>query len=173
MRRAAMILLPMLAVAGLDACSSPTSSTPTLSVTLTQSPNPATASGPTGVYYSVTNPDSTVTQYEYQYRTNFTVTIQETGGMALNITALNAVVQQSAGGIVISPSGGQQIYYKFNSTAATNYINAKGTASVIFDAYYTLPSGGKEALVTVAFTFQDTATTPNTYSQSLGVKVAP
>jgi len=93
--------------------------------------------------------------------------------MALNITALNATVQQSAGGIVIPPSGGQQIYFKFNSTAATNVINAKGNANVIFDVYYTLPSGGKEALVTVAFTFQDTASPPNTYSQSLGVKVAP
>jgi len=173
MRRAVRTFLPLLAVAGLGACSSPTSSTPTLSVTLTQNPNPATASGPTGAFYSVTNPDNTVTQKEYQFRTNFTVTIQETGGTALDITALNATVQQSAGGIVIPPSGGQQIYFKFNSTAATNHINAKGSADVIFDVYYTLPSGSKEALVTVAFTFQDTASPPNTYSQSLGVKVGP
>jgi len=173
MRRAARTLLPLLAAAGLGGCSSPTSSTPTLSVTLTQSPDPASASGPTGVYYTVTNPDSTVSTLQYQYRTNFTVTIQETGGMALDITQLNAVVQQSAGGIVVPPSGGQQIYYKFNSTASTNHINAKGSADVIFDVYYTLPSGGKEALVTVSFNFQDTASPPNTYSQSLGVKVAP
>ncbi|HXK11125.1 MAG TPA: hypothetical protein VMT70_15875, partial [Vicinamibacteria bacterium] len=79
MRRAVRSFLPLLVVAGLGACSSPTSSTPTLSVTLTQSPNPATASGPTGVYYTVTNPDNTVSQFEYQFRTNFTVTIQETG----------------------------------------------------------------------------------------------
>ena len=173
MRRAVRTFLPLLAVTGLGACSAPTSSTPTLSVTLTQSPNPATASGPTGVYYTVTNPDNTVSQFEYQFRTNFTVTIQETGGMALTITAENCTVQQSAGGIVIPPSGGQQIYFKFNSTAPTNVINAKGTASVTFDVYYTLPSGGKESLDTVAFTFQDTANPPNTYSQSIGVKVAP
>jgi len=173
MRRAVLTLVLPVAALSWGACSSPTSATPTLSVTLTQNPNPATASGPTGVFYTVTNPDSTVSTLEYQYRSNFTVTIQETGGKALDITQLNATVQQSAGGIVIPPSGGQQIYYKFNSTAATNHINAKGTADVIFDVYYTLPSGGKEALVTVAFNFQDTASPPNAYSQSIGVKVAP
>jgi hypothetical protein len=171
MKRAVLTLLPLLAVAWLGGCSSPTSSTPTLSVTLTNTPDPATAGGPTGVQYKVTNADSTVSYYEYQYRTVFDVTIQETGGMALDITSLNCTVQQAAGGIVIPPSGGDQIYFKFNSTAATNHVNAKGTATVGFDVYYTLPSGGKEALVTVAFTFQDSD--KNTYSQTLGVKVAP
>jgi hypothetical protein len=171
MRRAVLNLLPLLAVAWLGGCSSPTSSTPTLSVTLTNSPDPASASGPTGVQYKVTNADDTVSYYEYQYRTVFEVAIQETGGMALDITALNCTVQQAAGGIVVTPSGGDQIYFKFNSTAATNHINAKGTATVGFDVYYTLPSGGKEALMTTAFTFQDSD--KNTYSDTLGVKVAP
>jgi hypothetical protein len=171
MKRAVLTLLPLLAAAWLGGCSSPTSSTSTLSVTLTNTPDPASASGPTGVQYKVTNADSTVSYYEYQYRTVFNVTIQETGGLALDITALNCTVQQAAGGIVITPSGGDQIYFKFNSTAATNHINAKGTATVGFDVYYTLPSGGKEALITVAFTFQDSD--KNTYSQTLGVKVAP
>jgi hypothetical protein len=171
MKRAVLTLLPLLAVAGLGACSSPTSSTPTLSVTLTNTPNPASASGPTGVQYKVTNADSTVSYYEYDWRTIFSVTIQETGGKALDITALDLKVEQATGGIVISPSGGDQVYYKFNSSAVTNHINAKGSAEVGFDVWYDLPSGGREALVTVGFTFQDSD--KNTYSDTLQVKVAP
>ncbi len=171
MRRAVKTLLPLLAAAWLGACNSPTSSSATLSVTLTASPDPATATGPTGVQYKVTNADGTVSYYEYDYRTSFTVTIQETGGTALDITALNLTVQQATGGIVIPPSGGDQVYFKFSSLAATNHINAKGSADVGFDAWYDLPSGGKEALCTVAFSFADAS--GNTYSKTLGVKVAP
>ena len=112
----------------LTACSAPTSSTPTLDVTLTSNPDPATASGPTGVQYKVTNADDSVSFYEYDYRTSFTVTIQENGGTALDVTALNLTVQQATGGIVITPSGGDQIYFKFNSSAPTNRINANGSA---------------------------------------------
>ena len=171
MRGAVKILLPLLAAAWLSACNAPTSSTPTLEVTLSASPDPATASGPTGVTYKVTNADDSVTLYEYDYRTSFSVTIQETSGMALNITALNLTVQQATGGIVITPSGGDQVYYKFTSSAPTNHVNANGSASVGFDVWYDLPNGGKEALVTVGFSFEDDD--DNTYSDTLQVKVAP
>jgi len=171
MRRVLSTLLALAAVACLPACNAPTSATPTLQVTLTATPDPAIASGPTGVQYKVTNADGTSSFYEYDYATSFIVTIQETGGMALDITQLNLTVQQATGGIVIPPSGGDQVYYKFNSTAATNHINAKGTATVEFDVWYHLPSGGKEALATVAFTFQDSS--KNTYSDTFGEKVAP
>ena len=56
MRRAARAVL-LVAVTLVPACSSPTSSTPTLSVTITSNPDPAVASGPTGVQYKVTNAD--------------------------------------------------------------------------------------------------------------------
>ena len=54
--------------------------------------------------------------------------------MALDITAIDLTVQQATGGIVITPSGGDQIYFKFNSSAVTNRINANGSADVGFDA---------------------------------------
>ncbi len=175
MRRAVLTLLPLLAVAGLGACSSPTSSSPTFDVTLTPNPNPANASGPTGVQYKVTNSDDTVSYYEYDWRTHFTVTIQENAGMALDITQLNATAQQATGGIIIPPSGGEQIYYKFTSSAAVNHINAKGSADVGFDVWYDLPNGSREALVTVSFAFKytDSKDDEYTYSKTLDVKVAP
>lgn len=79
------------------------------------------------------------------------------------------------GGIVITPSGGDQVYFKFSSSAATNHINANGSADVGFDVWYDLPNQGKEALVTVAFTFEHEDQDDNThsYSDTVKVKVAP
>ena len=171
MRRTALTLLPLVAAACLPACSSPTSESPTLDVTLTANPDPSAASGPTGVQYRVTNADSSVSFYEYDYRTSFTVTIKENAGTALDITAIDLKVQQATGGIVITPSGGDQIYYKFNSSAVTNRINAKGSADVGFDVWYDLPNGGRESLITVGFSFKDDD--DRTYSDTLQVKVAP
>ncbi len=175
MRRAAPTFLSLAVAACLPACSSPTSSSPDFDVTLTSNPNPANASGPTGVQYKVTNADDSVSYYEYDWRANFTVTIKENAGMALDITQLNATIQQATGGIVIPPSGGEQVYYKFTSSAAVNHINAKGTADVGYDVWYDLPNGSREALITVSFTFKYTDTDDNeyAYSKTLDVKVAP
>jgi hypothetical protein len=175
MRRAAFILLPLAATFGLSGCNSPTSADPDFDVTLTADPDPANASGPTGVMYKVLNPDDSVSYYEYDWRTYFTVTIQENAGLALDVTQLNATVQQATGGIVIPPSGGDSVYYKFTSNAVVNHINAKGTAVVGFDVFYDLPNLKREALITVSFTYKytDSDGTEYTYSETLDVKVAP
>jgi hypothetical protein len=175
MNRAAWILVPLGAAAWLGGCSSPTSSSPTFDVTLTASPDPASATASSGVQYKVTNPDDTYSYYDYKWRSHFTVTIQENAGMALDITQLNATVQQATGGIVIPPSGGDQVYFKFTSSAVVNHINKNGSADVGYDVWYTLPNGGREALVTVSFTFKYTDSDDNeyTYSKTLDVKIAP
>jgi hypothetical protein len=175
MRRALKILLPVLASAALGACNSPTESDPSFDVSFTANPDPATASGPTGVTYKETNSDDTVSYYEYDYRTNFTLTIKEEAGLALTITSINLTLQQATGGIVIPPSGGDQVYFKFNSSATTNHINARGSAEVGFDVWYDLPNQGREALVTVSFTFdyEDEDGNTYTYSDTTKVKVAP
>jgi len=175
MRRAALILLPLLAVALLGACSSPTDSDPEFDVSFTANPDPAVATGPTGVQYKVTNADDTVSYYEYDWRANFTVNIKDNAGMALEITSINLTVQQAAGGIVIGPSGGDSVYYRFNSSAATNHINKNGSADVGFDVWYDLPNQGREALITVSFTFEytDEDDETYTYSDTCEVKVAP
>ena len=123
----------------------------------------------------MTNADSTVSYYDYAYATHFSLHIQEDAGIDLDITSINLTVQQATGGIVITPSGGDQVYFKFNSSAPQNHINAKGTADIGFDVWYVLPNGGKEALVTVAFNFAHTDSSNNTYSYSdtASVKVAP
>jgi hypothetical protein len=170
MRRAVKTLLPLLVAAWLPACSSPTAAT-TLAVTLTGAPDPTTAVASQGVTYTVTNPDNTVTTFEYPWKTSLTVNMQETGGTALSITAVDLKVQQASGGIVITPSGGDKEYFRFNSSASGNSLAAHGTASISFDVWYKLPNLGKEALITVGLSFADANS--NTYSKAVQVKVAP
>ena len=170
MRRAVKTLLPLLVAAWLPACSSPTDAT-TLAVTLTGTPDPTSAVASQGVTYTVTNPDNTVSTFEYAWQTSLSVNMQETGGTALSITAVNLTVQQASGGIVITPSGGDKEYFRFTSSASGNSLAAHGTASINFVAWYTLPNKGREALITVALSFADANS--NTYSKSVQVKVAP
>jgi hypothetical protein len=160
----------LLAAAWLAACSSPTATT-TLAVNLTATPDPTNAVESHGVTYTVTNPDSTISTFEYAYKTTLSVGMQETGGTALNITAVDLKVQQASGGIVITPSGGDKEYFRFNSSASGNRLDAHGTASISFDVWYSLPNKGREALITVGLSFQDDNS--NTYSKSVQCKVAP
>jgi len=168
-------LLAATALLGLGGCDSPTTSTNYFDVSYSVAPVPATTSVSTGVQYKITNADDTVTYVDYAYRTHFVVTIQENGGYPLDITAINLTFQQATGGIVITPSGGDQIYYKFSSQAATNHINARGTADVGFDVWYRLPNQGSEGLATVSFAYKykDKDDIEHTYSSNHDVKVGP
>jgi hypothetical protein len=170
MQRITTVAVLVLAACGLMSCDSPTSAT-SIDVTLTASPDPAIAEPSTGVTYKVTNSDDTTSIYEYTWRTSFTVTIKEEGGKGLDITSLNLGVQMASGGIVIQPSGGESIYYKYTSSAGGNRINANGSASIGFTVWYDLPNDQKEALVTVSLGFEDDD--GYSYAESIKVKVAP
>jgi hypothetical protein len=162
--------LLLVAAGTFSACSSPTSST-TLDITYTPSPDPAVAAVSHGVTYTITNADDTTSKVEYAWVTSFTVEIKEEAGLALDITSVNLGVQQAAGGIVITPSGGDTVHYKFTSTASGNHLPAKGTSSMGFTVWYSNPNDQKEALVTVSLGYQDSD--DNTYTNSFSVKVAP
>jgi hypothetical protein len=173
MKRAVLTLLPLLAVAWLGGCSSPTESDNVeFDVTFTASTDPVTATPSTGVQYKVTNADDTVSYYDYDYRVSFSVNVKDNAGMALDITAMNLTVQQAAGGIVI---GRRRPGSLPATSAAVNHINAKGTAAVGYDVLYDLPNLKREALITVSFTFKYTDSDDNeyTYGKTLDVKVAP
>jgi hypothetical protein len=145
----------LLGVVGWAGCSSPTSAT-SLTATLTASPNPAPATASTGLTYTIVGDDTHPDQVkQYPWTTSFVVNMEETGGVALNITAVNVSVQQASGGIVIAPSGGDVEHFQFNSSASGNLLAAKGHASVGFQVWYDNPNKGKEALVTVAISFQE------------------
>ena len=183
MKKAVLILLPLLAASWLPGCDAPSSSsTEELDVTFSSIPDPAIATPSTGVKYKVTNSDDTVSYYDYMYRTSFALHIQENAGMPLDIASINLTLQQATGGIVITPSGGDVVYSKFNSSAAAKHINANGSADIGFDVWYDLPNKGKEALITVALSFEYTDQDDDdgdgeedvyTYSNTAQVTVAP
>ncbi len=169
-RNAGRALVVLLA-SGLTGCDAPTEST-SLEVTLTASPDPAQPQASTGVTYKIVSTDDDPDEIRtYPWKTSFVVNIQETGGLAVDITAVTLKVQQASGGIVITPSGGEVEYYQFNSSASGNRVGANGSASVGFEVWYDLPNKGREALVTVSLGFQDDD--DRQYSDSVGVKVAP
>jgi hypothetical protein len=183
MNKAILTLVPLLAACCLSGCDSPTSSSEDqLDVTYSSTPDPAIATASTGVQYRITNADDTVSYYDYSYRTSFTLHVQENAGMPLDITSLNLIIQQATGGIVITPSGGDQVYYKFNSLAVSNHINANGSADVNFDVWYDLPNDGREALITISLGYEyddqddddgDGEVDTYAYSGNAQVKVAP
>ncbi len=152
------------------ACDSPTTST-TLDVDYTPSPDPAVATVSHGVSYTITNADDSTTTVAYPWVTSFTVEMKEQGGMDLDISAVNLTVQQASGGIVITPSGGDSVHYKFTTAASGNHLAAGGTAAMGFTVWYDNPNDQREALVTVTLGFQDED--DYSYSDSFSVKVAP
>jgi hypothetical protein len=149
-----------------------------LQATLTGSPNPTTATPSTGVFYTIVGDANHADVIKpYTFTTSFVVNMQETGGIALNITAVDVKVQQASGGIVIAPSGGSIEYFKFNSSASGNLLPAKGTANVGFQVWYDLPNQGREALITVTISFQevtaDSTGVMETFQSSVAEKVSP
>ena len=177
MQRSFRLSAVLLGIAGWGGCSSPTSPT-TLTATLTANPNPTAATASSGVSYTIvgdsTHPDVIKV---YPFTTSFVVDIEETGGTALNITAVNLRVQQASGGIVIAPSGGEVEHYQFNSSASGNLLSAKGHATVGFQVWYDLPNKGREALITVSLSFQEVDAgsdgAKSTFASTVDVKVAP
>jgi hypothetical protein len=122
--------------------------------TFTASPDPAVATPSHGVTYTIESDDGDEV-IEYPWKTSFTITMQETAGVGRDITAMSVRVQQAAGGIVITPTGSQIEHYQFTSQASGNRLEANGSASVSFEVWYDLPNDGREALVTVTFSFLD------------------
>lgn len=152
-RRVTRAALP-LTILLLNGCgNSSTSPSSTASPSPTPSPVTATVSGVTAsgdTAVASPSPDGS-----YQWSTTFTVTLTETSGVAATVRSLSAALQQAAGGIVITPPSGLSEQYRFNVRAGTNALQGNGTLPIDFDFFYTLPNGGRQALVTVAFNLVD------------------
>lgn len=155
MHRGLTILLGSLALVVLSGCGSDTttqsstgatssgsSATTTSSlVTATVSPSPATA---------VVSSDAS-----YSWSTAFTVTLAESKGVGVRVQSLKVDLQQAAGGIVIEPPTGFDESFRFNVSSPSNRVDGNGSLAIGFTFFYTLPNGGREALVTVTFTVVD------------------
>jgi hypothetical protein len=116
------------------------SATPTPAVsTVTATPSPATVV-------------VTATGGAYAWTGSFTVTISNTNTSPITIRSITADLQQSSGGIVVTPITGTDEAFRFDVRAPGNRVDSNASMAIPFTFFYTLPNGGREALVSLAFT---------------------
>ncbi len=171
MRRMTVILSVLVAASWLSACGSDSTSPTSEAATFTSSPDPAVAAqSPDDRTYTIRGDDTHADQIiKFPWKTTFTVTMEETAGVGRSIDSMSIKVQQASGGIVITPTGSDVEHYDYLSHATSNRLDAKGKTNVTFDVWYDLPNKGREALVTVTFSFTDD--NKSAFVESTAVKV--
>lgn len=125
---------------GKDSPTTPTDTpvTDTATVTAIPDPNPVTVT------------ESTNTAYAWS--ASFVVNVTNTNAAALTVRSISADVQQSSGGIVITPVTGTDESFRFDVRAPGNRVDVNGTLAIPFTFFYTLPNGGREAIISLTFT---------------------
>lgn len=109
----------------------------TSTVTVTIAPSPASASG---------SPDSNFT-----WTGAFVATISNTNTTPITINSISADLQQSSGGIVITPIPETDEAFRFEVKAPHNRVDINSTMAVPFTFFYTLPNRGRESMVSLSF----------------------
>lgn len=79
-------------------------------------------------------------------------TISNTNTSPITIRSITADLQQSSGGIVITPITGTDESFRYSVRAPGNRVDVNSTMAIPFTFFYSLPNGGREALVSLAFT---------------------
>jgi len=169
LRKLTRVLAPLL-IMGLGGCggSSPTAATTT---TTTSSPSPGLATV-TSVFVPDPATASPSSNPNFTWQVSFVLTFTETAGVGETITSLSYVLQQAAGGIIIIPPSGQaEIYQGVVDTPTTGgpRVEGNGTNSIPFHFFYTLPDGGRGAVITITPNFRDD--NGNVSSQTLTLRV--
>ena len=163
----------LLCAAALAGCDKSTSTAAPAPATLTAVPATATAAPSAGTTFTLkgqgsTHPDQTL---EYPWKTSFTINIAESMGVGRSITGVSIKVQQTSAGVVVAPTGSESEHYLYTMHASSMRIEPKGSVCVAFDPFwYWLPNGGKEALVTVTFSFLDDNNSPSSEETALRVQ---
>jgi hypothetical protein len=116
-----------------DATTPPTS---TATVTLVANPNPAVAA-------PSANP-------AYAWSVGFVATLSNTNTSALTIKSITVDLQQASAGIVITPLPGTDEVVRFDVRAPGNRVETNGTMNIPFTFFYSLPNGGREALISLS-----------------------
>lgn len=143
-RTRSLLAIPALALF-IPACgssstaTSPTSTTTasTATVTVTADPNPVTA-------VKSSNP-------AYAWSVSFVATIANTNASPITIKSITADLQQSSGGIVVTPLTGTDEAFRFDVRAPGNRVDVNSSMAIPFTFFYTLPNGGREAIANLSF----------------------
>lgn len=187
MRRVVGSMFVLVGMSSVVACQSPTSASDTLSVddfvTATISPDPAVAGESTGRTYRVVRgnnqPDEILT---YPYVTSFSITLTVNSNalsddvdltFPVTITSVTGKVQQASAGIVTPPTGGEVEHYEsvITQSSGSQFAAVNNTVTMSFQAFYALPNGRREALVTQSVALKDND--GKTFTKNVDVRVAP
>jgi len=148
-RKLSLWALPAFAL-WMSACGT-TATTPT-DATTAASPTPtATPSTVTITVAPTTVTAIASTDQGYVWTGSFVATIVNTNTSPITVRAITADLQQASGGIVITPIVGTDESFRYNVRAPGNRIDVNGNMAIPFTFFYTLPNGGREAIVSLAF----------------------
>ena len=93
---------------------------------------------------------------EYAYRTSFDLILRahSDNEIGVMLTSDSVVLQQLESVPVEGPGGGvDRETYRFEAQSGEDRIEANEETSRVFDVWYTLPNGGREALIAVSLDF--------------------
>ena len=186
MRRVCCVVM-LLALVSCAACQSPTSASSTLNVDdfVTSTSATTTATPSTGRTYRVVRgnnqPDDVL---PFQYTTTFSITINinsnataDTVALTFPVTvsAVAGKVEQAAGGIVTPPTSGEVEHYEsvLLSSSGSAISAVGGGITMVFQVWYTLPNGSREARITESVSMTDSTSSPKTFAKNVYTNVAP
>ena len=189
MMRCVRVVIMLAAAAASAACQSPTSASSTLNVDdfvdAAIVPATAVATASSGKTYRVVRgnnqPDEVL---PYQYTSVFTVTTSINSNATadsvaltfpVTITAASGKVEQAAGGIVTPPTGGEVEHYEsvILSSSGSTISSVGGGVTMVFQVWYTLPNGNREARVTETISMKDSNTSAKTWAKDVRINIAP
>lgn len=116
--------------------SATTTSTGTATVTIAIAPSPASG--------------AVSTDGGYTWQGAFVATITNTNSTPITINTIAADLQQSSGGIVITPLPDTDEVFRFDVRAPFNRVDTNASMAIPFTFFYTLPNRGREAKVTIS-----------------------
>lgn len=105
-------------------------------VTVTIAPDPVTAA---------TSPDANFT-----WTGSFVATVSNTNTTPITINSISADLQQSSGGIVVTPIPDTDESFRFEVRAPHNRVDLSASMEIPFTFHYTLPNRGRESIVSLS-----------------------
>jgi hypothetical protein len=105
-------------------------------VTIAISPSPVTATAST--------------DRDFTWSGSFVATVSNANTTPITINSITADLQQSSGGIVVTPIPDTDESFRFEVRAPFNRIDLNATMDIPFDFYYTLPNKGRESIVSLS-----------------------
>jgi methylmalonyl-CoA mutase cobalamin-binding subunit len=89
----------------------------------------------------------------HAWQATFTVTFSEQGGVGVKITSLSAILYETIGGAIGTSVDAENA--RIVVASASSRLEANGTLVVNVGATYTLPNGGRTALVRIGVAYVD------------------